>query len=633
MIFRFDINALRAIAVISVILYHTDASLVPGGFAGVDIFFVISGYLMTGVIVEKLWKDEFSYSVFLYARARRIVPALASLCLTLLVMGWFLSTPAEYKSIAQSASTSLLFFSNVLYYLQSGYFTASAHENWLLHTWSLSVEWQFYILYPLVILGITKALGKNIKALVFCLLLLILISVIISAFFFYRSPIANFYLLPSRAWELLVGAVVYFFPTIKSGRVRSYVNLCALIVIFFSLFLSSSESGWPNITTVGPVIGTVLVILAADQHSYIFKNPVIKNVGLWSYSLYLWHWPMIVFLHQYYSVLSAQNYVVYCLILFLIAYVSYHLVERRFRTMRNIRTIIYASSVCFVFIIIISLDGVISPIRPASYSEQADYESMYSRDNYLDVQVKSAYMLQCDFYNEDNSTTRVKISDQCIDDKKNGMPSLFIWGDSHAQALSYGLRMQLSGRYNVSQVATSGCDISLQPSTHHHKQLRDACDRSNKFAIETIKKIKPDIVIMVQRLSHDRDEFNVIAEMMKYDGIKRVILVGPVPQWDIPLPVIISRRHWDVDTTAFADRALDLNIINVDANAKKRFTNSHELEYLSLLEQLCSSRSVCLAKVDQRNTPLVWDYGHLTLAGSEYIAKKIVIPFIEHTSH
>ena len=147
--FRQDINGLRAIAVIAVVLFHFNASWMPGGFAGVDVFFVISGFLMTGIIFRGIEQENFSILKFYVARANRIIPALAVLCLVLLVFGWFYLTPLDYKALGKHAASSVAFLSNIIYWRESGYFDAASHEKWLLHTWSLSVEWQFYILYPL----------------------------------------------------------------------------------------------------------------------------------------------------------------------------------------------------------------------------------------------------------------------------------------------------------------------------------------------------------------------------------------------------------------------------------------------------------------------------------------------------
>ncbi|RML89480.1 Acyltransferase protein [Pseudomonas savastanoi pv. glycinea] len=154
--FRKDINGLRAIAVAAVLLFHFQPAWLPGGFAGVDVFFVISGYLITGIILRGLRSGKFRLTTFYTSRARRIVPALAVLCLALLLLGWFSLLPLDYSALGTHVASSLGFVSNVVYWREAGYFTASAHEKWLLHTWSLSVEWQFYLLYPIALLLLSR---------------------------------------------------------------------------------------------------------------------------------------------------------------------------------------------------------------------------------------------------------------------------------------------------------------------------------------------------------------------------------------------------------------------------------------------------------------------------------------------
>ena len=176
--FRKDINGLRALAVLAVVIYHFNASWLPGGFAGVDVFFVISGYLMTAIIYRGLSGGDFSLVRFYTARAKRIIPVLAAMCFALMVFGWFNLLATEYKQVAQHVYSSLGFYSNTVYLKEVGYFAASTNENWLLHTWSLSVEWQFYIIYPIVLLVLSKIFG--VRAIRWLVLAAVLIGFILS---------------------------------------------------------------------------------------------------------------------------------------------------------------------------------------------------------------------------------------------------------------------------------------------------------------------------------------------------------------------------------------------------------------------------------------------------------------------
>ena len=210
MYFRKDINGLRAIAVIGVMLFHFNASWMPGGFAGVDVFFVISGFLMTGIIFRGIEQENFSILKFYVARANRIIPALAVLCSVLLLFGWFYLTPLDYKNLGKHVGSSMGFLSNFIYWRESGYFDAASQEKWLLHTWSLSVEWQFYIIYPLVLVALRNFMSlKAMKVAVLHGTVLGFIFCVIATF---KWPDSAYYLLPARAWEMMIGGVAYLYP-------------------------------------------------------------------------------------------------------------------------------------------------------------------------------------------------------------------------------------------------------------------------------------------------------------------------------------------------------------------------------------------------------------------------------------
>ncbi|MBM3392738.1 MAG: acyltransferase, partial [Betaproteobacteria bacterium] len=205
--FRADINGLRGIAVLAVVLYHFGVIGFGGGFVGVDVFFVISGYLMTKIILEPLSAQRFSLPAFYLARARRIVPGLAALCALLLLYGWYRLSPIDYKLLAKHVGSSLAFVSNQVFWKESGYFDADAHEKWLLHTWSLSVEWQFYLAYPLLILVARRLFGHRANFAI-VLWMLFVASLAWSAWLAFANPSKAFFLLPTRAWEMLAGGLI-----------------------------------------------------------------------------------------------------------------------------------------------------------------------------------------------------------------------------------------------------------------------------------------------------------------------------------------------------------------------------------------------------------------------------------------
>lgn len=322
--FRQDINGLRAIAVIAVVLFHFNASWMPGGFAGVDVFFVISGFLMTGIIFRGIEQENFSILKFYIARANRIIPALAVLCLVLLIFGWFYLTPLEYKALGKHAASSVAFLSNIIYWRESGYFDAASHEKWLLHTWSLSVEWQFYIIYPLVLVAMRKFM--SIKTMKFLLLAGTVFGFIFCVIATYKWPNPSYYLLPTRAWEMMLGGIAYLYPLTLPENRKKLFGWTGLGLIIGSYFLISSENPWPGYLAIFPVIGTFLVIQAHRNNSIITNNLVFQKLGTWSYSIYLWHWPLVVIIYTF----SLPDYYIYLgisLSIFL-GFLSYQYIER-----------------------------------------------------------------------------------------------------------------------------------------------------------------------------------------------------------------------------------------------------------------------------------------------------------------
>ncbi|MEJ8849694.1 acyltransferase family protein [Variovorax rhizosphaerae] len=294
--FRADVNGLRAWAVIAVMLYHFDVPGLGGGFIGVDVFYVISGFLMTGIVVRGLESPRgFSLVAFYLARGRRILPALVGLCTALLLVGWFVMSTIDYRLLGKHVAFALTFLSNHQFWREAGYFDVSSHDKWLLHTWSLAVEWQFYVLLPLALMGAWKIRpGRTLLTLLMAAGLVASLgwAQILAA----RDPGAAFYLLPARAWEMLAGGLVFLFPqaTPGSGRLGLAMELAGLgLIVAAALFLNAlpSSQGWRGLL---PVCGTVMVLVAARAQSPWTGNVLVQWLGTRSYSLYLWHWPVVV---------------------------------------------------------------------------------------------------------------------------------------------------------------------------------------------------------------------------------------------------------------------------------------------------------------------------------------------------
>lgn len=299
--FRKDINGLRAWAVIAVVLYHFGVPGAQGGFVGVDVFFVISGFLMSGIILDGLGSRKFSVWRFYWARARRIVPALAVLCVAVLLIGWFMLMTSDYQVLGLHVRDSLLFSSNLQYLNESGYFESDAHEKWLLHTWSLSVEWQFYLLFPLFLIAVAKLFGSP-RSLILSILTLLLVSFVWSVFLTANQPAAAFFKLESRAWEMLAGAMVFVCGRAPvSNLAKQIASWLGLGMIMASVVYFTPESQWPGWAALLPVCGAALVLLAHNERSAWTGCKLSQWLGERSYSIYLWHWPLVV-VSTYYGI-------------------------------------------------------------------------------------------------------------------------------------------------------------------------------------------------------------------------------------------------------------------------------------------------------------------------------------------
>ncbi len=296
--FRYDINALRAFAVISVVIFHFEESLLPGGFVGVDIFFVISGYLMTGIITSRLALQNFSILDFYIARINRIFPALIAMLMVLLLLAFVFFNPFDLKSLSWKVVSSALFLSNIAFtFLGGGYFAESAQANWLLHTWSLSAEWQFYLLYPFIIILAKRLFG--LRAIVFCISFIFIISLSASVLLSKDYTSASYFNLHTRAWQMLAGGLILYLPQIESNTVKKTLWLTGVGLIGASSLFFDERTIWPGMAALAPVLGAVLFIYSNMQDSKVIGYKIVQSIGTWSYSIYLWHWPLVVAIYMY----------------------------------------------------------------------------------------------------------------------------------------------------------------------------------------------------------------------------------------------------------------------------------------------------------------------------------------------
>ena len=334
--YRSEIDGLRALAVVPVILFHAGFELFSGGFVGVDVFFVISGYLITTILITDIEKKRFSLINFYERRARRILPALYFVLIVAMIYGFYTS-PFYARDMYQSIFATTIFSENILLYVESSnYFDLATENKLLFHTWSLGVEEQFYLLFP-VFLFFTWKFGKN--KVIWMIIIFLIISLLLSELGWRKMPSANFYLAPTRVWEIFAGSIAAFIVLRNGVKSSNILSLLGLSAIIFGIFAFDKTTPFPSVYALVPVIGVVLLILFADKETIVAKllsTKVFVGIGLISYSAYLWHQPIIVLFERELEMLVEPNQKVYLslvavLITSLISIFTYFYIEKPFR--------------------------------------------------------------------------------------------------------------------------------------------------------------------------------------------------------------------------------------------------------------------------------------------------------------
>lgn len=454
--YRIEIDGLRAIAILPVIWVHSGLPYLNGGFLGVDVFFVISGFLITTILLKDMNSDRFSLMTFYERRARRILPALF---FVIAITGLFApsidNNPKFLEELGESIIGTILFISNIYFWQTSGYFGTASELSPMLHTWSLAVEEQYYIFYPLILL-VFYYRGR--KALVSILIFISIVSLIIAEWGAVNSPIGNFYLLPSRAWELLFGGLVAIFYSperlkLMNQKVVSILALTGIVLIFSSYFLFSSATAHPTFLTLIPVLGTCLVLLFANQENIVGKIlsvKVITFIGLISYSLYLWHQPILALMKRHFSLhLEFSQIIVALLLMGTLSWFTYKFIESPFRSKNKFsRRAIFNYSLLGMFVgclLGLIMKGNILIQEKFYPAEMVRYKIMLEAENsHLN---QAMYDKGCKFWS-DNFTP--EFENKFINCAKNNTKAIFIIGGSHGMDLYNAISMNSEHDFVVS---------------------------------------------------------------------------------------------------------------------------------------------------------------------------------------
>ena len=540
--YRPDIDGLRAVAVVLVLLFHANLC-VPGGFIGVDVFFVISGYLITGLIWRQQQEGTFSLRNFWSRRIRRIIPASVVMATGTLVAGAILLFPVDYEELARSTIAQQTMLSNVFFWRNTGYFQGPAELKPLLHTWSLAVEEQFYLIYPLVLIAMARMRPRSKASL---LAVVAVVSFAISEWGCRHHPSATFYLLPTRAWELLLGGVLCFLPSkpFTSRKVSLLLSIAGISMIVIAAISFDSATRFPGFSATLPCFGTAFIIASnTGQLNFVGRLLSLKPlvfVGLLSYSLYLWHWPILAFARYWLG--EELSYEIISLSLcasVLLAYVSWKYVEaplRRSKSSPYNRPILVG--ICTTAPILIGVSIVVYageglPSRVSTESIRL-YSARSSRAFINDVSVEEARSGNLPRFGSPNGGVR------CL-----------VWGDSHAMALMPGIDSACQKLGVQGFQATHSSTPPLLDFVHISRWgLNEATPIFGQAVVEFVRQNDIDVVVLsgvwssyAQHAAFEERLEETVKEVTEFGA--QVVIVLDVATHDVDVPSVLARRaYW-----------------------------------------------------------------------------------------
>jgi peptidoglycan/LPS O-acetylase OafA/YrhL len=640
--YRADIDGLRAVAVIAVLAFHAFPTLAQGGFVGVDVFFVISGYLISGIILTALEQERFSFADFYARRIRRIFPALAVVLAATYAIGWFVLFADDYKQLSRHIAAGVAFVSNFVLWDESGYFDDAGDTKPLQHLWSLGIEEQFYLAWPTLLYLAWRTRAHPLGAVA----LLLTSSFLLNVKEIRWDLVGTFYSPFTRLWELLMGAVVSAasvsqqgWPTrplqiieeIVSRRpyIREAGSAIGITLIAIAIGIIDGGRLFPGLWALLPTVGA-FAIIAAGPATWISRNILAQKwlvwVGLISYPLYLWHWPLLSFARIVAGETPTVPVRIAAVVLSVIlAALTYEVVEKPIRHGRRRRFTVPVLCTLMVAVLATAIGtyragGLFE--RPINRTDTAHFLQYY---DYMHKNgIEAAYRRECDFMDWPTGHTRDSIDASCT--APGQRRTLLLWGDSFAQSVSLGIRSILPPQDRLAQVATSLCRPSFDDIDPHVPENR--CRRANQYAIESIKRLHPDIVILAQKGLHELTDWKRMAEQIVGLGAGRVVVIGPSPRWRPSLPDVVANHYWGGD---FHRVSYGLqNDTESDAKLQSELAGTPRLTYVSLLNGLCNAEG-CIAVVpgSPENDLITFDFSHLSLKGSQFVADALLRPSLD----
>jgi peptidoglycan/LPS O-acetylase OafA/YrhL len=629
--YRADLDGLRGVAILSVIGFHAFPDLVRGGFVGVDVFFVISGYLISSVIFRSLSAGRFTLSAFYARRVRRLFPALIVVLVACAAAGWFTLLANEYEQLGKHIAGGAGFSSNLVLWSESGYFDPAAELKPLLHLWSLGVEEQFYIAWPLLLLLAWK---RRIR------LLSLTLSVLAVSFWLNigatrTDPVAAFYSPIPRFWEIVIGGALAFGsihyvrpPERQDTNTRNLKAFGGGLLIAAAVFGLSRARQFPGWWALLPTIGAVLIISAgpgAWLNHRVLSHRLVVLLGAISYPLYLWHWPLLSFASIYRTTApSGAMRVTAALLSVLLAWLTYTFVERPVRNRSGGRLV----GLLVVLMLVIGSFGLYVFKRhglDARFPESIRPYAHYQYDPGAGARPRLCWLTSDQPFTD--------YSSECVDDipaNTAARPLMLIWGDSHAARLYAGARAVYRDRYRLAQFTRDSCaPVSSEFAL-------PVCAQGNAFVLRTIEEIRPSIVVLFaawtgysSSWAKDSVFIKALFQMLstlKADHVPTVIVVGPAPKWTKSLPALVYRsaardpRH---RVPARLNAGLDPAFMQADS-ALKALLAGQSITYVSLRDMFCNGDG-CLTHVGPGPGNIVtWDNGHLTTPAAAYVARRLL---------
>jgi peptidoglycan/LPS O-acetylase OafA/YrhL len=617
--YRPDIDGLRAIAVLLVIGFHAFPTAVGGGYVGVDVFFVISGFLITTLLLQGLEQNQFSFAEFYARRIRRIFPALIPVLAASLVAGWVLLLPREFASLGLNTLGGAAFFSNLVALDETSYFGLTAGEKPLLHLWSLGIEEQFYIVWPVLLL---LAFSRRLS-------LIVLAASVLAGSFVWNVLIAgsaaDFFLPFTRAWELMVGAVIAVVVRRNAGIAldrdltpmhREAHAVVGLLLIGAGVFVAAKNAGaFPGWWALLPTAGTALVICAdgAWLNRRILSRGAMVGVGLISYPLYLWHWPLLSFTNfatpqPTWAVRAAAVFGAAAL-----AWLTYRFIEQpiragKFRPAKIAGLCVAMALMAGAGLAVFAWRGMPGRI-PIAIRDLAEVQFDPEREH-RQWRRDTCFLL----------TAEPRYAPDCLEHAVR--PLLFLWGDSAAAALYPGLKqLQRSVEFGLAQYTMAGCPASLRAHEVPY------CGRNNEHVLAVLADARPDVVLLHSNWAH-ADALPGLRELidkLRRLGVPRILVMGPPAAWTHGLPNA-AYRYYMLHSRQMIPPRSDFGVDRAEYAYQRRFreqTQSLDVEYISAWDVLCHDLE-CLTRVGDGAGDLVaFDRTHLTVPGSDYVARAI----------